>query len=229
MTTKLHSSKEKNPESQAKVLILLALWDLNSSAAEVKRTEVTSRVKRDKEKVGPYNDFLEQLAEDRAVVITKGRVVKLTLARPQGLEMLSKGLGESKFVFEGSVKVWAANALLRWIREMSVHATLAVAEASKFQIESYEEFKQVALDICDQLNLDNLAPIYRIRREIGERVARKKFDEWLLEMQSNDIVQLVGGEMPDITPDKVEDSIKIDLGGSQSVLRYYIQRLNSKS
>lgn len=229
MVTKLHSSKEKNTESQAKVLILLALWDLDSSATEVKRTEVTSRVKRDKEKVGQYNDFLEQLAEDRAVVITKGRVVKLALARPQGLEMLSKGLEESKFIFEGSAKVWAANALLRWIREMGVHATTVVAEASKSKIESYEEFKQVALDIHNQLNLDNLVPIYRIRREIGERVARKKFDEWLLEMQSNDIVQLVGGEMPDITPDKVEDSIKIDLGGSQSVLRYYIQRLNSKS
>jgi hypothetical protein len=225
MAIKLQSSKEtsRDTESQAKVLMLLALWDLASPGTEVKRTEVTNRVKRDREKVEPYRDFLEQLEKDGAVVITKGRVVKVSLSKPHGLETLSQGLRESKFVFEGSVKVWAANALLRWIREMDVQATTELAEASKSQIKSYEEFSQIVLDTYDRLNLGNLVPIYRIRREIGERVARKDFDEWLLEMQSNDIVQLIGGEMPDISPDKVEDSIKIDLGGSQSVLRYYIQ------
>jgi len=231
MATKLHSPKETlhGAESQVKALILLALWDLESSDAEVKRTEVTNRVKRDKEKVEPYKNFLDQLEKDGAVVIKKERTVKVSLSKPHGLEMLSQGLRESKFVFEGSVKVWAANALLKWIREMDVQATTEITDASKSLIKSYEEFKKVALDVYDRLDLDNLVPIYRIRREMGERVARKDFNEWLLEMQSNDIVQLVGGEMPDITPDRVEDSIKINLGGSQSALRYYVQRLNLES
>jgi hypothetical protein len=231
MSTKLYSSEETlhGAESQAKALLLLALWDLENSAAEVKRTEVTSRVKRDKEKVEPYRDFLDQLEKEGSVVIKKERTVKVSLSKPHGLEMLSQRLRESKFVFEGSVKIWAANALLRWIRETDFYSKTGITEASKPQINSYEEFKQAALDASDRLNLGNLVPIYRIRREIGERVARKDFDEWLLEMQSNDIVQLVGGEMPDITSDKVEDSVKIDLGGSEPALRYYIQRLNMKS
>jgi hypothetical protein len=33
----------------------------------------------------------------------------------------------------------------------------------------------------------------------------------------------MGGEMPDITPDKAEDSITTELSG----LRYYAKRLNS--
>jgi hypothetical protein len=225
MATKLHAPKETlhGAESQAKVLLLLALWDLESSDTGVKRTDVTNRVKRDKDKAEPYRDFLAQLEKDGAVVIKKERSVKVSLCKPHGLEMLSQGLRESKFVFAGAVKLWAANALLRWIREMDSHSATEIAP-----IKSYEEFKQVVLDVYDRLDLDNLVPIYRIRREIGERVDRKDFNEWLLEMQSSDIVQLVGGEMPDITPEKVEDSIKIDLGGSQSALRYYIQLLDAK-
>jgi hypothetical protein len=73
--------------------------------------------------------------------------------------------------------------------------------------------------------LDHLVPIYRIRHAIADRVSRSHFDEWLLEMQANDIFQLIGGEMTDITPDKAEDSIKTELGA----MRYYAKRLNSES
>src|SRR6476661_5431768 len=94
-------------------------------------------------------------------------------------------------------------------------------------IASYNDFKAVAIDVYDSLNrdynLDDLVPIYRMRRAIGERVGRSQFNEWLLEMQATDIFQLIGGEMTDITPDKAEDSIKTALGA----LRYYVKRLNS--
>jgi hypothetical protein len=100
------------------------------------------------------------------------------------------------------------------------------AKTKEKAIASYEKFEHVALEVYDQLNrdynLDDLVPIYRIRREIGERVSRSQFNEWLMEMQSNDIFQLIGGEMPDITQDKREDSITIPGGG----LRYYAKRLN---
>jgi len=65
-------------------------------------------------------------------------------------------------------------------------------------------------------------PIYRIRREIASGVSREQFKQWMLEMQANDIFQLMGGEMPDITPDRREDSIETPVGG----LRYYAKRLN---
>jgi len=62
-----------------------------------------------------------------------------------------------------------------------------------------------------------------MRRAIGEKVGRSEFNEWLLEMQANDIFQLMSGEIPDITPDKREDSITISGVG----FRNYAKRLNA--
>jgi hypothetical protein len=85
----------------------------------------------------------------------------------------------------------------------------------------------VAIDVYDSLNrdynLDDLVPIYRMRRAIGERVGRSQFNEWLLDLQANDIFQLMAGETQDMTSDKREDSITIP-GGA---FRYYAKRLNS--
>lgn len=64
-------------------------------------------------------------------------------------------------------------------------------------------------------------PIYRIRREIGKRVSRAEFNEWLLEMQANEVFQLQGGSIEDSASDKIEDSITTELDG----LRYYAKRL----
>ncbi|MCF3609423.1 hypothetical protein L2E81_23630, partial [Planktothrix agardhii 1033] len=90
---------------------------------------------------------------------------------------------------------------------------------------SYEEFKAIALQVYDQLNkdynYDNLVPIYRIRRTIGDQVSRSQFSEWMLEMQANDIFQLMEGSVEDSAPDKIEDSISIELVG----LRCYAKQL----
>jgi hypothetical protein len=79
--------------------------------------------------------------------------------------------------------------------------------------------------VYDQLNkdynYDNLVPIYRIRRTIGDQVTRSQFSEWMLEMQANDIFQLMEGSVEDSAPDKIEDSISIELVG----LRCYAKRL----
>jgi hypothetical protein len=110
-------------------------------------------------------------------------------------------------------------------REVDVVVAAPVASGGAV-IGSYEEFKSVALDIYDKLNrdysLDDLVPIYRIRREIGEQVSREKFNQWLVEMQADDILQLIAGEIPDFTSDKREDSISIP--GTQ--LRSYAKRLS---
>jgi hypothetical protein len=108
----------------------------------------------------------------------------------------------------------------------AVSTKAAQGKTKEKAIASYDKFKPVALEVYDQLNrdhnLNDLVPIYRIRREIGDRVTPSQFNEWLLEMQANDMFQLMGGEMPDITPDKAEDSITTELSG----LRYYAKRLN---
>ena len=118
--------------------------------------------------------------------------------------------------------------LVRWIGEMdgAIDGANVPVNQVKSAIASYDEFKSEALEVYDKLNrdynLNDLVPIYRIRREIGDRIGRENFNEWLLEMQANDIFQLMAGEMPDITPDKREDSITIPGGG----LRYYAKHLS---
>ena len=92
-------------------------------------------------------------------------------------------------------------------------------------ITTYLEFLAETLRIYDELNRDynlgDLVPIYRIRRAMGDRLSRSQFTEWLLEMQANDLVQLMGEQVPSVTRDQLEDSITIPGGG----LRFYVKRL----
>ena len=130
-----------------------------------------------------------------------------------------------EFEFNTNLGAWVGNSLLRLLRQIDVVVAAPVASGGAV-IGSYEEFKSVALDVYDKLNrdysLDDLVPIYRIRREIGEQVSREKFNQWLVEMQADDILQLIAGEIPDFTSDKREDSISIP--GTQ--LRSYAKRLS---
>jgi hypothetical protein len=213
-------------ETQAKTRLLLALWDLGGAKQEVKKGELTKRIVTKSKKVADYQSIFKELEEKGAIAISnKG----YSLVSPVGLEVLSEALKNPDFSFEGkTIGIWTANALLKWIGEInSAVAATASTNGVKSGIKSYDEFKQVALEVYDQLNrdynLDDLVPIFRIRREIGDRVSRSDFSEWLLEMQVNDIFQLMAGEMRDMTPDKHEDSIIIPGGG----LRYYAKLLNS--
>lgn len=216
----------KGTEAQANTRTLLALWDLGDAKKEIKKSELTARVQRTNEKAGDYKTIFEQLEKAGAIAIaTKKRVVQISLTE-QGLQMLGEGLKSADFEYDSGVGAKSVNALLKWIRQLDGAVSVST-KAVESEITSYQEFKPVALDVYNRLNrdynLDNLVPIYRIRREIGDCVSREHFNEWLLEMQANDIFLLQGGEMTDITPDKVEDSIKNVLGE----LRYYATRLGS--
>jgi hypothetical protein len=227
MPSKAHTQNGlRGTEAQAKTRLLLALWDLRGTERKVNKGELTKRIQRKGEKAENYQSIYSQLEKEGAIAIAKN---KFSLSTPKGLEVLDEGLKSSNFRFETSVGAKTANALLKWLQQMDTQngsVTIPTAQAkTSNQINSYKQFQQVALETYDRLNrdynLDNLVPIYRIRREIGDRVSRTHFNEWLLEMQANDILQLIGGEMPDLTPDKAEDSIKTGLGG----VRYYAKRL----
>ncbi|MBD1912398.1 MULTISPECIES: hypothetical protein [unclassified Leptolyngbya] len=214
-------------ELQSTTRILLTLWELGGVGGEVRRGELTKRVVQKGKKSTDYKNVLDQLTDDGAIAVTKNTIS----LSDKGVELLSQNLKNADFAFSSQVGAKTANALLKWVREMGttspstngkVHTNGKVVEDA---IASYEAFKPVVLEVYDRLNRDfnheDLVPIYRIRREIGEQVSRSQFDEWLLEMQSGDILQLIGGEMPDITADKAQDSIKTALGG----VRYYAKRL----
>jgi hypothetical protein len=212
-------------ETQAKTRVLLALWDLGGAKQEVKKGELTKRIVTKSKKVADYQSIFKELEEKGAIAISKKGY---SLVSPLGLEVLSEALKNPDFNFEGkTIGTWTANALLRWISEINgAVAATASANGVGSGIKSYDEFKQVALEVYDQLNrdynLNDLVPIYRIRREVGDRVSRSDFSDWLLEMQEKDILQLIAGEIPDISSDKREDSIMIPGAG----LRSYAKRLS---
>lgn len=218
-------------EAKAKeIRLLLYLWDLGGS--DVSKGELTKRLKRKKETAAHYQDSYQQLEDKGAIALSR---YKVSLIQPKGLQMLEAGLKSEAFEFESQIGAKTANALLKWIREQGISAgsvgdgAVAAGKTGDSAIASYDQFKQVALDVYDQLNrdynLDDLVPIYRIRRTIGDRVSRSQFNEWMLEMQANDIFQLMGGEVLNVTPDQLEDSITPPVGK----LRYFAKLVNAEA
>ena len=212
--------------AQTRTRLLLALWDLGGTQQEVKKGQLTKRIVSKSQKVADYQGSFEELQNQGAIAISKKGY---SLTSSKGLEVLGEGLRNSDFKFEGTiVGTWAANALVKWISQIDFAVAGAdVPVNGKSAIVSYDEFKSVALEVYDKLNYEynfnNLVPIYRIRRGIGDRVSRTEFNDWLLETQANDILQLQGGTVEDNAPDKIEDSITTVLDG----LRCYAKLLKA--
>jgi len=205
------------------IRLLLNLWGLGNGQGLVKKSELL-RPYKGKEKKAVYEVSLNDLADSGAIALTMDKKVPKLSLTDAGSQQLANGLLSSDFGFEGQlVGSRLANAALRWFRQNQGVAVNAEAIAPK--ISTYEEFKVVALETYDQLNrdynFDNLVPIYRIRRAIGERVTRSQFNDWMLELQSKEIFQFITGRVTDLTPDKEQDSITTELGG----LRYYAKLL----
>ena len=222
------SARDESEHEINKTRLLLTLWDLGGEGEEikgVKKSELTSRVKRKKygKKIGKYQEVYEELEKVGAIIIkTKNRAV-LVYITDRGKQILGMGLQNPDFNFEGTVIASRlANALLRWIREVGTNGTFAVEKREKI-IADYEEFKLLVLTVYDRLNqdynYDNLVPIYRIRRDIGDRVSRSGFNQWMLEMQADDMIELQGGSVEDSAPDKIEDSISTEIGGLRCFAR----------
>jgi hypothetical protein len=219
-----------NTAVYTEIRLLLTLWNLGEGKGLVKRSVLLRSTCKGKEKATIHNDFLLKLQEDGAIAITDEKVVKVSLT-DVGLQKLAAGMLSDDFAFEGQlVGSRLANAGLKWFREnhgLVVDENVGgdVVTEATLKISTYDEFKAVALETYDQLNrdynYDNLVPIYRIRRVIGEQVTRSQFSDWLLEMQSNEILQLQGGGVEDDAPDKLEDSILTKVSG----LRCYAKKL----
>ena len=216
-------------EAKKQTRLLLNLWNLGGIEKEVKLGELNKQVKLNKERSKDYQKIYDRLEKEEAISLTKkGNSTKVSLTN-KGLQMLDAGIKSPDFKYSPNQKVRTKdfNALLKWIEylDSAVIPNNGNTNSKQSQIVSYEEFKQVALDVYEKLNkgynYDDLVPIYRIRREIGEKVDRIQFNEWLLEMQANDIFQLMEGSVEDSAPDKIEDSITTELSG----LRCYAKRL----
>ena len=150
----------------------------------------------------------------------------------------AEGLASDDFSFRSSIGAKTTNAILRWLRQdikrskagtaplaNSVDPHTSSQNGKAAAIDSYEAFSETTLKTYDRLNrdynLDDMVPIYRIRRELGDRLSRQQFNEWLLELQSEDRVQLMGSDLSDVTADQMEDSIAIPGAGA----RFFAKRL----
>ncbi|MDJ0732927.1 MAG: hypothetical protein QNJ47_02400 [Nostocaceae cyanobacterium] len=211
-------------ETQARTRLLLALWDLGGINQEVKKGKLAKRIVSKGTKIADYQSIFEELTEKGAIAMSKNGY---TLS-PQGLEILSQGLQNPEFRFPGTIiGTWVVNALLEWISQMDegINSVSPSVNGNRVKsgIKSYSEFEKVASQVYEKLNreynFNHLVPIYRIRREIGNRVTRADFNEWLLEMQANDILQLQGGTVEDSALDKIEDSISTELDGLRCYAR----------
>lgn len=219
----------KSTKDQARTRLLLTLWELGGTGTAVKKSELLEKTKRKGETSGDYQEFFEELNEKGAIALRKEKQTVLVSGAADAIaNLLQIGLQDEEFEFKANVGKNRANALLRLIRVLGQTASAPVVQPVVAKtISSYEEFKPVALEVFDRLNrdfnMDNLVPIYRIRREIGDRVARSQFNEWLFSMQSDDIFQLLEESVEDAAPDKIEDSVTTKLGK----LRCYVKRLSA--
>lgn len=228
MTQKTIVKGLKGTDFENQTRLLLFLWNLGGVNFAVKQSELNKVLTRTNERNQDYQKIYQQLAEINAITLEKQGRNQTILLTEIGLEKLRKGLTNPEFIFTGQqVGSRVANALLKWIRSANLQPRNQVktTQSEVAKIETYQEFEKVILDIYNRLNrdynMDDLVPIYQVRRELGECLSRSQFRDWLFEMQGNDLIQLIGGEMSDISQDKIEDSVQNFMGE----IRYYIQLL----
>jgi hypothetical protein len=210
-------------ETKRVVSVLLALW-----SRPLLKGRLIGKVKKIKEVAKDYYPVIEKLTQDGMITISDSQSAPIVLLE-KGQNFLRQLLLEENFEFDGQIGAERANVLLSVLRSQPsaplLNANHDVQSLPVEQISSYKVFKEVALETFDRLNSDfnlgNLVPIYRIRRSIGERVSRSQFNQWLLEVQSEGIIQLLESGIEDSSADKIEDSITTNLGN----LRCYAKRL----
>lgn len=168
--------------------------------------------------------IVESLKSNNLVELKIENKRELLFLTETGKAHLIKQLADENFDFFGTViGTRLVNTVLDLMR-LNINNSPSISVSNK--ITSYDDFKILVMAIYDRLNKEynygHLVPIYKIRREIGDQVSRLDFNEWLLEMQANDILQLQGGSIEDGAKDKMEDSIYTEIGG----YRCYAKKLN---
>jgi hypothetical protein len=62
-------------------------------------------------------------------------------------------------------------------------------------------------------NYSGLVPIWHLRRELEERVSREEFNNWMMEMQAEQLFYLQSGEARGATEDQKRNSITDEVRG----------------
>ncbi|BAZ28997.1 hypothetical protein NIES4074_14340 [Cylindrospermum sp. NIES-4074] len=201
--------------AQATTRLLLALWDLGATEQEVAKGQLTKRIVAKGKKVSDFQDIFAELQDQGAIAISKKGY---TLKSPKGLEVLSAGLRTADFKFEGTiVGSWVANALVKWISQIDVAVAVSGVGVKSEAIVSYDEFKSEILDLFEKLNATNsysgLVPIWHLRQVLGNRVIPDNFNNWMMNMQSDQLFYLQSGEARGATEEQKRNSINSEIRG----------------
>jgi len=204
-------------KTYAETMLLLKLWSLEEDEASKSKFKPSS--------APAYEKALENLEHEGALSARqKTARIKMYSITGLGKDKLSQSMLSQEFIFSSNIGAKTANAILLWFRANHEVSNIIPHQQAN-QIKTYDEFKEVALQVHQELdrdyNLGNLVPIYRVRRVIGDRVSRLQFSDWLLEMQANDLIQLMKCDLDNTTSDQLEDSVTIP-GGN---LRFYMKSL----
>jgi hypothetical protein len=210
---KVYRESIKMSTNNTEIRLLLNLWDLGEGQGVVNKGKLLRSASKDKDKAIAYKSTLLSLIDGGAIAVSKEKRTEKYALSDAGLQKLVGGLRSPDFAFEGaSVGSRLANAALKLVCQ---NQGQSVESAPK--ISSYDEFKVVALETYDQLNrdynYDNFVPIYKIRRSIGDKVARTEFNEWMIKMQADNIFLLQESGVEDSTRDKLEDSVSTPISG----------------
>jgi hypothetical protein len=141
--------------------------------------------------------------------------------RVQTLEYTVKGLSETLQKLEESV-----NVLSETLRQsLDRGGVMQESEKPVNKISSYEEFKEVVLEAYQRLdneyNYAGVVPIYAIRRDIGYRVSRSQFSEWMFQLrQEKKLYFYVCQDLP-TSEDQLRDSIQ---DSSISTLYFFVEK-----
>ena len=208
-------------DAKAKVRVLLNLWNEGEGKSKVNQGKLTKLIARTNENKKTYEGVLKELEEAGAIAYLreKGRTqVELTA---KGKQVLAAGLKsqDSLFEFDGSqMGARLGNALLKWMRHEDGATGVGVEEGKGDvgAIASYEEFKPQALALFEKLEKDfntGLVPIWHLRRELGEKVSRENFRDWIMQIQADGLFYLQSGEARGATDEQKRDSISDDVRG----------------
>ncbi len=93
--------------------------------------------------------------------------------------------------------------------------------SKKYPLDDEKDFEDAVLNKFAELSAkyNGLVPIYQLRRELGETVPRDKFNNYMLNMQGNDLLLLQGGSVEDSARDKIADSVHTELNGTRTYAR----------
>jgi hypothetical protein len=166
---------------------------------------------------GDFNDWLKKMQEDDAVQLIGGEMPGLT---PEIAEKsITTALGSARYYVKALKSPKGKGVDIN--KEESGIEAIKPIKPLKTQSAFATQAKATIEKLDKESNLGGLVPIHKLRDALGDAVSKGDFNDWLKKMQEDDAVQLIGGEMPGLTPEIAQKSITPALGTP----RYYVKLL----